>query len=166
MSGRTTGYAVKGKGKDGKPQVCFKWRDTGKCDGKDDGTCKYDHPKDQKGPKGKGKGGGKSGSRSNTPNRQGKGKDQGGRGGRSASPGKKIISDKAQSCKAYLKGKCKYRDKCKYHHNGPCRFHAKGNCTKGDECIFGHSDLPSPAAAATTEPAAPKDGKAAAAKKR
>ena len=100
----------KGKSKDGKPQVCFKWRDTGKCENKDNGTCQYHHPSDQKGV-GKGKGG-KNGKRSNTSSRQsGKGKDQGGRGGRSASPGKKTITDMSKLCKIYLKGKCKYGDK-------------------------------------------------------
>ena len=156
----------KGKGKDGKPQVCFKWRDTGSCDGKDNSTCQYQHPKDQKGT-GKSKGGGKNGKRSSTPSRQsGKGKDQGGRGGRSASPGKKMISDVAKLCKVYLKGKCKYADKCKHHHNGPCHFFNKGSCTKGDDCIFGHDPAAVSAATATVPPTAPKEGKDAAAKKK
>ena len=166
MSIVRTGYAVdkgktKGKGKDGKPQVCFKWRDTGKCENKDNGTCQYHHPSDQKGV-GKGKGCNNC-KRSNTPSRQsGKGKDQGGRGGRSASPGKKTISDMSKLCNNYLKGKCKYGDKCKYHHNGPCRFFQKGSCTKGDECIFGRDNAAVAAAPATVPPAAAQNGKDAA----
>ena len=153
-----------GKGKDGKPQVCFKWRDTGKCDGKDDGTCNYNHPKDQKGT-GKGQDGKHGKSRSNTPNRSsGKGKDKGGKGGRSASPKSKIITEKSKLCKNFLVGKCKYGNKCKFHHNGLCKFHSKGKCTKGADCIFGHGDPDVPAApAAAADAPAPKPSKGAAA---
>jgi hypothetical protein len=156
-----------GKGSDGKPQKCFKWRDTGKCDGKDDGTCQYDHPRNQKGT-GKGKDGKHGKSRSSTPNRSsGKGKDQGGKGGRSDSPKTKIITEKSKLCKNFRVGKCKYGDKCKYHHNGPCKFHSNGKCTKGADCIFGHGDSDVPAApAAVTDATAPNSSKGAAAKKK
>jgi hypothetical protein len=64
-------------------------------------------------------------------------------------------------------GKCKYGDKCKYHHNGPCKFHSKGKCTKGADCIFGHGDSDVPAApAAVTDATAPNSSKGAAAKKK
>ena len=53
-----------GKDKNGDPQVCFVWRNTGKCPKKEDGTCMYAHPQSAKNtgtPSGKkgGKGDGK-----------------------------------------------------------------------------------------------------------
>ena len=133
----------KGKDKDGKPQVCFSWRNNGVCAKKDAGTCVYDHPKDAKGigrPKGKGKDGCKNGkqqrSASNS-SRGGGGKGQSG-GGKPGSPRKKIVTDKSLLCRNFLKGKCDKGDSCKYHHNGVCTFFAKGTCKKGDDCIYGH----------------------------
>ena len=95
----------------------------------------------------------------------GKGKDQGGRGGdRSASPKQRIITDLSKLCKGYLAGKCKYGDKCKFHHNGPCKFHARGACTRGDDCPFSHhAVLVAPASAVADAPAS-KKAQAAAAK--
>ena len=77
-AGQNKGTGGKGTGKDknGDPQVCFAWRDTGVCARKDAGTCIYAHPMNMKnigkpvGDKGKGKDGKRS---SSTQSRSGKG---------------------------------------------------------------------------------------------
>jgi len=148
----------KGKGKDkhGDPQVCFAWRNTGKCTKKEDGTCVYAHPNSAKGigkPDGKkGKGDGKRSS--STSSRTSKGGAGGGKG--SASPRKKTVTDLSLLCKNYLKGTCTKGKACKYHHNGPCLFHKKGNCTRGDDCVYSHHDNAVAAAAAPSPTAADK----------
>jgi hypothetical protein len=45
---RTPKGKGKGKDKNGDPQVCFAWRNTGKCPKKEDGTCVYAHPQSAK----------------------------------------------------------------------------------------------------------------------
>ena len=156
----------KGKGKDGKPQICFSWRNNGSCAKKDAGTCQYDHPKDAKGtgrPKGDSKGGKGNGKqqRSSSTSSKGRGK-KGDSGNRSPSPKKKIVTDTNLLCRNFLKGKCDKGDSCKYHHNGACRFFAKGNCSRGDACIYGHSTTPAAPANVQAETTAAK----AAAKKK
>jgi hypothetical protein len=146
-----------GKDKDGKPQVCFSWRNNGVCAKKEAGTCVYAHPMDVKG---KGKPGGAKGDgkrSSSNSSRTSKGGKAGGKG--SDTPRKKVVTDLALLCRNFLKGKCDKGKQCKWHHNGPCTFHAKGNCNKGDDCIFSHQ-TPSNAAAAPAGPnAPPKKGK-------
>ena len=148
-----------GKGKDGKPQICFSWRNNGSCAKKDAGTCQYDHPKDAKGtgrPKGESKGG-KNGKqqRSSSNSSKGRGK-KGDSGNRSPSPRKKIVTDTNLLCRICVEGKCDKGDSCKYHHNGACRFFAKGNCSRGDACIYGHSATPAAPANVQAETTAAK----------
>ena len=140
-----------GKDKNGEPQVCFAWRNTGVCPKKDAGTCNYSNPKDVKGTgKPSSKKGWKGGKGIAAPNssRTSKGGAGGGKG--SGSPrGKKVATDVALLSKNFPKGKCANGDKCKYHHNGTCICHQKGNCKNGDGCVFSHHIA---AAAATVEP--------------
>jgi len=53
-------------------------------------------------------------------------------------------------CREFLKGHCKYGDRCRYPHDQggapgdrshiPCREFAKGNCVFGDRCRYAHLD--------------------------
>jgi len=158
----------KGKDKNGEPQVCFAWRDTGACAKKEAGACMHAHPHSAKGTgkhrdgKGKGKDGKNKRASSNS-SRGGKGD-----GGRSPSPATrgKTVTDPKLLCQNYLKGKCVKGKACTYHHNGPCQFHKKGTCNRGDKCVFSHHDaaaLPAAAAAQATDQVQP-DPKSAAAK--
>jgi len=140
---QNNGKGGKGTGKDknGDPQVCFAWRNTGVCARKDAGTCIYAHPMNMKnigkpaGDKGKGKDGKRSSSTQSRSGKGGKGQGQPGtpRGG-------KAVTDPKLLCQNYLKGKCTKGKSCTYHHNGPCSFHKKGTCNKGDKCVFSHHD--------------------------
>ena len=133
-----------GKDKDGNPQVCFAWRNTGVCARKDAGTCIYAHPNNMKNigkPAGeqKGKGKGKDCKRSSST------QSRGGLGGKGQSQlgtprGGKVVIDPKLLCQNYLKGKCTKDKSCTYHHNGPCAFHKRGTCNKGDKCVFSHHD--------------------------
>ena len=132
-SGITGQKGGKGTGKDknGDPQVCFAWRNTGVCAKKDSGTCNYAHPNSAKNtgrPSGdKGKRKGKDGNQkrsSSTSSRNGKG---GGRSSSPATPRAKAVTDTKLLCQNFLKGKCNKGKACTYHHNGVCSFHKKGN---------------------------------------
>jgi len=150
----------KGKGGDKSQMTCFAWRDHGKCDKKDAGTCQYNRPKSAKGV-GKG-GGGKKGDPKGSSSkgaREGKSGD-GDTKGRSASPKRTVETDLAKCCKFYFKGECKKGKDCKMHHNGPCKFFASGNCTKGDQCVFTHWDAKKTAAVVKPEATAKKKAKA------
>ena len=136
-----------GKDKNGEPQVCFTWRNTGSCAKKEAGTCVYAHPQSAKG-KGKpgAKGDGKNKRSSSQSRRDPKGKAGGGKG--TGSPRGKTVTDVTKLCKNFLKGKCNKGDACTYHHNGPCHFHAKGSCKHGDSCVFSHHETVKPAVVA------------------
>ena len=71
-------------GKGSSEQTCFAWRDHGKCERKEAGTCKYGHPKSAKGKgkpdKGGGRGGNKSSSKSDASSAKGRGKGKTGDG--------------------------------------------------------------------------------------
>jgi hypothetical protein len=50
-------------------------------------------------------------------------------------------------CNFYLKGDCKFGNKCKYSHDNkmskadlPCQFYLKNKCTFGDKCKYQHID--------------------------
>ena len=159
-----------GKDKNGEPQVCFAWRNTGVCARKDAGTCIYAHPQSAKntgkpaGDKGKGKSKDGKQKRSSSSSRTGAKGDARGRSPSTPRSGK-AVTDTKLFCQNFLKGKCDKGKSCKYHHNGMCSFHKKGTCNRGDKCVFSHHDPPAGAmraAPATTE-LTPKT-KAAAAK--
>ena len=144
-----------GKDKNGQPQVCFAWRNTGICKKKDEGSCVYAHPADQKntwkpsGTKRKGKSkDGKQKRSSSTQSRGGKGD---GRGKSTDTPRGKAVTDPKLLCQNYLKGKCSKGNACTYHHNGVCSFNKKGLCNKGDKCVFSHHDPPALAAKPTEQ---------------
>ena len=153
-----------GKDKNGDPQVCFAWRNTGVCAKKDAGTCNYAHPMSAKNTgkpsSTKGKGKSKDGKRSSsTQSRGGKGKD---RGQSPATPRGKTVADPKPLCQNFLNGKCSKGKACTYHHNGVCSFQKKGNCNKGADCVFSHSDPPAPAMASVVTPPKPEPKSAAA----
>ena len=156
----TKGNAAAAKGtrkdKNGRPQVCFAWRNTGICKKKDEGTCVDAHPQDQKnvwkllGCKGKGKG--KDGKRSSsTQSRGSRGSKGDSRGKSTESQRSRVVTYQRLLCQSYLKGKCNKGKACAYHSNGPCTFHNKGICNKSDKCVFSHHEQ-QPAASATTQP--------------
>ena len=150
-----TGKEVKHVHKDGRPKMCFNWRDHGDCENYYNSSCPYAHPDDQRGV-GKSKGGNYNNQTSATSDQQsGHDEDQGDCGGRSDSPQEQIIRDTALLCRAYLAGKCKRGERCKYHHNGPCKFFINGNCRNGVKCVFSHDDaaaLPTSAPGLSTAP--------------
>ena len=126
-------YRIRTKSKD-PTGVCYKWKNTGKCDGKDNGSCKYGHPADQKG----------TGSREGSPSKKGgKGKGRGkGGSGRSSSPSNKKKS--TILCTFHLKGECTRGSNCRFVHKdespaAPAKEQKKknkGNKNKGSEKDF------------------------------
>ena len=101
---------AKGKGK-GKTGICYAFRDKGKCDRED---CPYQHSNNAMPAKGSGKRGrsrspkGKGRGRSNSPKGKGKGISR----ERSSSDGKQV-------CWFFMKGHCKFGDKCNNKHSKP-----------------------------------------------
>ena len=98
----------KGKGKDSKGKICYKFRDTGECDTP---NCPYEHVTPAAPAKGKGKSRSKSAKRGrgNSP-AKGKGK------GRSRS-GSSDKRDKSKTpCKFFKTKSCSFDDNCEWMH--------------------------------------------------
>ena len=173
MAGFLKGGGGKGTGKDknGDPQVCFAWRNTGVCAKKDAGTCNYAHPISAKNTwkpsSTKGKGKSKDGKRSSST------QSLGGKGGKDmtwspSTPRGETVTDPKLLYQHFLNGQCSKGKSCTYHHNGVCTFHKKGICNKGADCVFSHHDPPAAALPVRPEPksaAAKAEAKAKATKK-
>jgi hypothetical protein len=101
-----------------KKGICYTWKNTGKCAGKDDGTCKFDHPAKSNSPSRSNSPGWQvKGGRKKSPYRGGGGKGKNGKKSRSPSRDSKSI---------------------------PCFFYAQGKCSKGSDCNFSHDKPAAP----------------------